>query len=406
MPRAPLSPRASAARRLRRSAGALSTSAVAGMEEQLPWFSELSAQDRSWVGLIVQAGVQNFIEWYAAGGPALATRDGGTELAASVFGAAPRALAGVITLQQTVDLVRLTIDVVEASVDDVLEGADADAVHAAILRYAREVAFATAEVYARAAEARGAWDARLEALVVDAVLRSETDEALLSRASALGWRAREDRDDVVVVIGRVPDQRAEEDVFEQARHLARGEDLDALCAVQGDRLVLLLGGVRDPRAAAAGLLEVFDGDAPVVVGPLVADLASAQHSARAAQSAYRTCHGWPDAPRPVLADELLPERALGGDGHARRHLVEEVYAPLVASGEAVETLRAYLEGTHSIESAARSLFVHANTVRYRLRRITELTGLDPTTARGGFTLQIALVLGRLASRRTPVPPES
>ncbi|MEC9053265.1 MAG: PucR family transcriptional regulator, partial [Actinomycetota bacterium] len=145
MPRAPLPPRASAASRLRRSAGALSTAATAGMEEQLPWFSELSAQDRSWVGVIVQAGVQNFVEWYAAGGPTLGTPQGGTELAATVFGAAPRALAGVITLQQTVDLVRLSIDVVEASVDDVLEGEDAEAVHAAILRYAREVAFATAE---------------------------------------------------------------------------------------------------------------------------------------------------------------------------------------------------------------------------------------------------------------------
>ena len=57
-------------------------------------------------------------------------------------------------------------------------------------RYAREVAFATAEVYARAAEARGAWDARLEALVVDSVLRAEADEAVASRASALGWAHR------------------------------------------------------------------------------------------------------------------------------------------------------------------------------------------------------------------------
>ena len=104
--------------------------------------------------------------WAPSGPPRgpLGTPQGGTELAATVFGAAPRALAGVIPLQQTVDLVRLSIDVVEASVDDVLEGEDAEAVHAAILRYAREVAFATAEVYARAAEARGAWDARLEAL--------------------------------------------------------------------------------------------------------------------------------------------------------------------------------------------------------------------------------------------------
>ena len=100
----------------------------------------------------------------------------------------------------------------------------------------------------------------------------------------------------------------------------------------------------------------------------------------------------------MLAEELLPERVLGGDGHARRHLVEEVYLPLVGSGEAVETLHAYLEGPRSIEAAARALFVHSNTVRYRLRRITELTGHDPTTSRGGLALQLALILGRQAGR--------
>ncbi len=54
-------------------------------------------------------------------------------------------------------------------------------------RYAREVAFAAATVYAQAAEMRGAWDARLEALVVDSVIRGEADESVRSRASALGW---------------------------------------------------------------------------------------------------------------------------------------------------------------------------------------------------------------------------
>jgi DNA-binding PucR family transcriptional regulator len=46
------------------------------------------------------------------------------------------------------------------------------------------------------------------------------------------------------------------------------------------------------------------------------------------------------------------------------------------------------------------LFVHPNTVRYRLRRVSELTGLIPTQGRGGFTLWVAIVLGRLIHKRT------
>jgi DNA-binding PucR family transcriptional regulator len=41
------------------------------------------------------------------------------------------------------------------------------------------------------------------------------------------------------------------------------------------------------------------------------------------------------------------------------------------------------------------LFVHANTVRYRLKRIAEVTGMSPSEARDAYTLRLALTLGRL-----------
>ena len=382
-----------AADALQRATGALSTAAMARMEQDMPWFRDLSAEDRSWVGVIVQAGIRGFVDWYRQAGDQPAP--GGTEMVASVFGVAPRALAGVINLQQTVDLVRLSIEVVEANVDELLDPADAADVRAAVLRYAREVAFATAEVYARAAEQRGAWDARLEALVVDAVLRSEPDETLLSRASALGWAGR---GEVAVVLGAVPADRRESDTFEEVRRSARSAGMDALCAVQGDRLVVVLGGVTDPRAAAERVTDLV-GEGPVVVGPVSPDLGQAHVSARAALSALRAAPGWPQAPRPVRSAELLPERALAGDGHARRHLVDEVYLPLLhARGTLIETIAAYFEHGSSIEATARALFVHPNTVRYRLRQAAELTGFSPTDARDAFTLEIALVLGRQSGR--------
>jgi hypothetical protein len=388
-------PHSRVAEQLRRSIGVLSTAATSRMAEDLPWFRELSAEDRSWVGTILQAGVRGFVDWFEKGGdsPAIAT---------SVFGAAPRALAGVISLQQTVDLVKLSIEVVESNIEETIRAEDADEVRRAVSRYAREVAFATAEVYARAAEVRGAWDARLEALVVDAVLRAETDEAVLSRASALGFKAR---GTVCVVLGASPERRTETDLFDEVRRTAGASGMDALCAVQGDRLVVLLGGAADPRRSAGVIADLF-GDGPVVTGPVATDLAGAAVSARAAVSAYRAAPGWPDAPRPVLAAELLAERALAGDGHARRQLVDDVYLPLLnARGALVETLSAWLDRGSSIEGAARALFVHPNTVRYRLRQVADLTGFTPSQPRDAFTLQIALVLGRQSGRATEAAHE-
>ena len=47
--------------RIERSSGALATQSVARMDEQLEWFRRLPADQRSWVGLVAQAGVARFI---------------------------------------------------------------------------------------------------------------------------------------------------------------------------------------------------------------------------------------------------------------------------------------------------------------------------------------------------------
>ena len=76
----------------------------------------------------------------------------------------------------------------------------------------------------------------------------------------------------------------------------------------------------------------------------------------------------------------------------------QVYAPMVAGdGVLLDTASAYVESGGSVEGAARTLFVHPNTVRYRLRRIEQLTGLSPTDPRDAYTLRIAITLGRLLS---------
>jgi len=382
----PSRPRAATVRRLERATGALATAAIARMDERLPWYGAMPPENRSWVGLVAQAGIAAFVEWLRSPGRPQA-------ITADVFGTAPRELTRAVTLQQTVELVRVVIEIVEERVDELATPGDEAVLREAVLHYSREVAFAAAQVYAQAAEARGAWDARLEALVVDALLRGETDEAIRTRAAALGWGAP---DFVVVVAGTVPHDDPEaivDDIQRSARHLG----LDVLAGVHGDRLVAIVGGVDDPLASASSLAGQF-GPGPVVVGPRVPDLLAASRSARVAVTGLRAAAAWPDAPRPVLADDLLPERALAGDAEACTQLVEEIYRPLTEAGTALlETLWAYLEQSPSLEGAARLLFVHPNTVRYRLRRVEEVTQLTPSDPRDAYALRLALTLGRLAN---------
>ena len=80
-------------------------------------------------------------------------------------------------------------------------------------------------------------------------------------------------------------------------------------------------------------------------------------------------------------------------------LVERIVTPLRGADPSLEeTLRAYLDSGGHVEACARELYVHPNTVRYRLKRVAQITGYDPLDARDGFVLRIALVLGKFAER--------
>jgi PucR C-terminal helix-turn-helix domain/GGDEF-like domain len=379
-------PRGSAAtqRSIERSSDALSTAANRHMETHYDWYRDLSAKDRSWVRLVAQAGIAAFIAWY---------RDPGeTPLSVNVFGTAPRELTRSISLVQTLDLVRSVVDVVEDEVAQLAAPGDEQNLREAVLRYSREVAFSAAQVYAGAAEARGAWDARLESLVIDAVLRGEADDSMQSRASALGWGSVSH---VTLVAGMSPTGNAAE-VVDLIRRVASRLKVDSLAAVQGQHLVVILGGLEDPAPTVRALAQYF-GDGPIVIGPTVPHLFAAGRSARAALAGLTAARAWPDAPRPVLADELLAERVLAGDATARRAMIDRIYHPLSTAGRALfETATTYLDGGGGLESTARVLFVHPNTVRYRLGRIAAVTGYDLTQPREAYTVRLALAVGRLA----------
>jgi hypothetical protein len=382
---------------LRRISGDLATATTNRLEQSLPWYAEMPPARRSAVGLVAQAGITSFIQWYE-------DPNSTPWIAADIFAAAPRELLRSVSLTQTLQLIRVTVEVTEEKV-----AGRGEHLREAILLYSREVAFAAADVYARAAEARGLWDARLEALVVDSILTGEADEELPSRIAALGWHGH---GEVAVLVGTTPPQF---DV-DQLRRTARKLGVDVLIGVQGSRLVLVIGraqlrGQDDaatlPFLQIARHLEPGFGAGHLVLGPAVPALVDAGQSARAALAGFAVASSWRHAPRPVEADDLLPERALAGDPLAKNTLVERIYRPLQShSTDLVTTLWSYLDNGRSLEATARELFVHPNTVRYRLKRVSEVIGWDATGPREALILQTALILGAIgtdATRRRTAP---
>lgn len=121
---------------LRSISGELSTATVKRLEETLPWFGDMPPGRRSAVGLVAQSGISSFIAWFE---DPTAT----PWVAADVFDSAPRELLRSVSLQQTLQLIRVVVEVVEERT----KSTDGD-VREAVLKYSRDIAFAAADVYA------------------------------------------------------------------------------------------------------------------------------------------------------------------------------------------------------------------------------------------------------------------
>ena len=383
-------------RRLKQLSGQLATQTVHALEERLPFFAELEASQRASVQLVVQTAVVNFVEW-------MRNPQSNVSYTAQAFDVVPQELRRRIALRQSVEMVRVTMEFFEEVVPLLARSEEQlTALTAGILRYSRDLAFAAASAYADQAEIRGAWDTRMEANLVDAVVRGDTGPELQSQAAALTWDATAP---ATVIVGLPRPDRMEyvgDDVHEVANRHGRA----ALSDVHGTWLVTVVsGGLTLTDRFLSDLMKVF-ADGPVVIGPTAPTLGGAHRSATEAIAGMNAVAGWAGAPRPVSARELLPERALLGDVTAAAALEADVMRPLSDAGPALlETLDAYLDSGGAIEACARKLFVHPNTVRYRLRRVADFTGRDPTVPRDAYVLRVASSVGRMTRQAYQAAPQ-
>lgn len=140
----------------------------------------------------------------------------------------------------------------------------------------------------------------------------------------------------------------------------------------------------------------------------VLDLPSALNEARTASSAARRLGG----ENVFLYEELGIVRLLlgSGDDPDLQTFIDEVTGPLLAydrenDGSLVRTLRAYFDADCSQRVAAERLFVHHKTLRYRLERIRQLTGLDLARHEDRMRADFALRLLQVNQGGTDEPAE-
>jgi hypothetical protein len=364
---------------------------LARMDSELPWFEVLPAARRDAIESIIQSLIDAFVSYCSHPDPSAVPR---------VFGQTPAELVRSISLEQTLQLIRSSV----VAVEDSLVGPHAAAYREASLDFSRQLAFEAAEIYATSRASSGLWDPRLEQRAIDAVLSGRGLSGMADRLTAVGWRGG---GPTIVVVG-APGVEVDED---KLRRVVWNAGADVLAGVRQGHVVLVLSlpitedvrSALSAEVAAPGTTGSLDAVAREVVdetltgtavlGAGVPELGESADSARAAMFGARVVHTWLQAPSVVGADDLLPERALNGDADARNTLVQRILIPLQDSAsEWLQTVAIYLDHGRSIEGCARVLDVHANTIRYRLARVSEVLGFDVTAPRNAFTVQCALRL--------------
>jgi sugar diacid utilization regulator len=184
-------------------------------------------------------------------------------------------------------------------------------------------------------------------------------------------------------------------------------------------VVILVPGSDDAIAkrAAEGILRELQAGLPghtfalgrsrVAMDPL--DL---HRAANEALLAVNVAEG--DEERPLLAFEQtgayrLLLSAMSEDPAELQRFYAETVEPLVAyddqyETELVRTVEAFLDNDGNVAGTAQKLFTHRHTIRYRLERVRELSGLDVGSTDGREKLSLGLKAMRVLGVAAPGGP--
>jgi hypothetical protein len=256
--------------------------------------------------------------------------------------------------------------------------------------------------------ARASWNAR--ATLARQLVRGHTrDDDITDAAEYLGVQADADR--VLVYIADAPGAESRDE--EEVSALASADLGVEVLGTRGREGMILLIGAPSDLAHVSFVHEVKQamrrlmtgiGDPNAIVG------VSGVTRATALQRAYRETREVVlcvdrfsrTGERVIAVDDLGPARLFvaNGDLAAVRRYVQDVVGALLDGGpgkaDLLRTMQCFFDTGRSVRESAARLGIHENTVRLRLAKVHDLTGLDvAANANDQLSTQTALLVLRL-----------
>ena len=186
-------------------------------------------------------------------------------------------------------------------------------------------------------------------------------------------------------------QACRENLAKQARVLLGVRDGDVISLVR-------IGDAADLQRLTAGVHSMAEQHPQwrVSAGRPHDGWPGIQRSFREAQEAAAVAASLYPRGGAVLFSDVILDRILARSDYAE-DLLQEALGPLLTydaehNADLVLTLRSFVANDMNMTRTAKDLMVNPNTVAYRIKRVGQLTGQDPTTSAGIVTLAVALRL--------------
>lgn len=247
------------------------------------------------------------------------------------------------------------------------------------------------------ARVRGLADAeiRLRRDLLHDLLAGIDDESAYDRAEALGYDLGAPHR--VLLVNALGSAGSEDDLLHAVRRAMRKLGLAGLLGILTGSVVILTSGSADWERLRTLVVREWGGRrCSLSVGGSSGRPSQVPVSLRQAQLALRLQQVSGEQGRAIAYDDLGVFRLFAAlpdpgevEGFARTWLGTLIDYDSSKESDLVHTLTVYLATGGRYTETAQALTVHRSTLKYRLQRIRDLTGLDLNDAETNFNLQLA-----------------
>ncbi|WP_053220459.1 PucR family transcriptional regulator [Virgibacillus senegalensis] len=139
------------------------------------------------------------------------------------------------------------------------------------------------------------------------------------------------------------------------------------------------------------LMSDFYTKVHLFIGPTYSDLSLAQNQFQIGMEWFKTVRSYDNNPVITFID-AVPYLFLDKALEYSEEIVSAVFQDTIEEKELLTTIQTFLECNSNATMASKKLYMHRNSLQYRVDKFIEKTGIDVKQFKGALTVYLALIL--------------